>query len=60
MPVDDFRWRNYLDRKAYEWFANDFDYESEEDEIYRQLCHLTEPIILRFLGVAESVMIGQH
>lgn len=40
-PVDDFPWKNYLDNEAIEWFADTFDYETEEGKIYSQLWELT-------------------
>ena len=44
-PIDDFQWRNYLDEEAIKWFANTFDYQSEEGRIYLQLWNLTTPRI---------------
>lgn len=70
-PVDDFPWCNYLDEKAHEWFANDFDYESEEGKIYWQLWGLTDPKIRshpffitpgnwHFESMLESIFIGEY
>lgn len=42
---DDPVWRDYLDPEAQSWFANVFDYESDEGEIYRALFLLTDPTI---------------
>ena len=44
-PVDNFPWKDYLDDEAVEWFANTFDFDSEEGMIYWQLLELTEPEI---------------
>ncbi|MBE9044468.1 hypothetical protein IQ255_08635 [Pleurocapsales cyanobacterium LEGE 10410] len=44
-PVDSFPWKNYLDREAAEWFANTFDFDSEEGIIYWKLLELTKPEI---------------
>ncbi len=44
-PVDNFPWKDYLDEEAVEWFANTFDFDSEEGMIYWQLLELTEPKI---------------
>ncbi len=71
-PVDDFPWRNYLDKEAHEWFDNDFDYESEEGKIYWQLWDLTEPKIRlehpffqtpgnwHFESMLECIFIGDY
>ena len=44
-PVDSFPWQDYLDDEANRWFANSFDYDSEEGIIYWKLWELTAPEI---------------
>lgn len=44
-PVDKYQWKNYLNQKAHDWFANTFDFNSEEGIIYWKLWELTEPRI---------------
>ncbi len=44
-PVDDYQWKDYLDKKAIAHFANTFDFNSEEGIIYWKLWELTEPEI---------------
>ena len=44
-PVDSFPWQDYLDDAAIQWFANSFDYDSEEGIIYWKLWELTAPEI---------------
>ena len=40
-PVEDFDWSSYLDEEAKAWFADTFDFDSEEGKIYTQLWDLT-------------------
>ena len=42
-PVDDYQWKDYLDKKAIARFLNTFDYNSAEGIIYWKLLELTEP-----------------
>ena len=42
-PVDDYQWKDYLDKKAIAWFQDTFDFNSEEGIIYWKLLELTEP-----------------
>lgn len=44
-PVDDYQWKDYLDEKAIAWFANTFDFNSQEGIVYWQLWELTQPEI---------------
>ena len=44
-PASEPKWLDFLDDEAVEWFANTFDYNSEEGKTYQQLWNLTEPEI---------------
>jgi hypothetical protein len=38
-------WSDFLDKEAIEWFANTFDFDSDEGVTYQKLWDLTEPAI---------------
>lgn len=42
-PENEPNWRDYLDGKANAWFADVFNFDSEEGKVYQQLWELTEP-----------------
>ena len=44
-PVDDYQWKEYLDKKATAHFENTFDFNSAEGIIYWKLLELTDPKI---------------
>ena len=41
-PVDNYQWQDYLDNEAVAWFADTFDFNSEEGIIYWKLWEITE------------------
>ena len=44
-PAQEPKWLEFLDEPAMEWFANTFDYDSEEGKTYQKLWNLTLPEI---------------
>lgn len=44
-PAAEPHWIDFLDEKALEWFADTFDYDSEEGKTFQELWNLTSPEI---------------